>query len=129
MIFFTVDKMGVVKDIYLILLLETVLVSINLQKIANGTNRGIPSISTWYFIECSVGYIGNHCSLPCPYPSYGKGCQKFCSCRKDECIFNLGCEEKLKGIYVSFQSFFRSPFEILYNLKVLYDCVFFMIML
>ena len=93
--------MGVVKDISLIIPWETVLVNIYLRKDRKlNKYRAITYSDISFYTECSVGYIGNHCSLPCPYPSYGKGCQMLCNCRKDECIFNSGCEKKLKGIYV-----------------------------
>lgn len=50
------------------------------------------------FIECRVGYIGTNCSEPCPYNSYGKGCQMTCNCIQDDCDFALGCKKNKPGI-------------------------------
>ncbi|XP_078333653.1 uncharacterized protein LOC144625647 [Crassostrea virginica] len=41
--------------------------------------------------ECRLGYFGPMCSIPCPYNSYGRGCQMECSCLEDDCDFAMGC--------------------------------------
>ncbi|XP_078310685.1 uncharacterized protein LOC144618483 [Crassostrea virginica] len=42
-------------------------------------------------IECSPGYSGTNCSIQCPYPTYGYGCQGICDCDKDICDISTGC--------------------------------------
>ncbi|XP_078333635.1 scavenger receptor class F member 2-like [Crassostrea virginica] len=56
-------------------------------------------------IECRVGYIGANCSEPCPYNSYGKGCQMTCNCIQDDCDFVLGCKKDKPEIYSQLHPF------------------------
>lgn len=41
--------------------------------------------------ECHPGQYGINCSSQCPYPSYGKACQKTCSCESSLCHHVKGC--------------------------------------
>lgn len=41
--------------------------------------------------KCMPGYIGVHCSSPCPYPYYGVDCQRTCNCSSDFCDVSSGC--------------------------------------
>lgn len=41
--------------------------------------------------ECMAGYVGWNCSMPCPYPTYGWGCQGSCDCYEDLCHVSMGC--------------------------------------
>ena len=50
-----------------------------------------------YFVDCSVGYYGQNCSLQCPFNTYGKQCQMFCECPEDSCNFAAGCQKNEKG--------------------------------
>ncbi|XP_061169357.1 uncharacterized protein LOC133178648 [Saccostrea echinata] len=43
--------------------------------------------------ECLPGYIGQHCSHNCRYPSYGKGCQHVCKCDPSVCHVVSGCSQ------------------------------------
>lgn len=44
-----------------------------------------------FFPDCSPGYTGIECTLQCPYPLFGKDCQKLCKCLETECSFVSGC--------------------------------------
>nr|XP_022291608.1 uncharacterized protein LOC111102945 [Crassostrea virginica] len=41
--------------------------------------------------ECSAGYFGPNCSLPCRFPNYGVGCQLECGCGNETCNHITGC--------------------------------------
>ncbi|XP_062590520.1 protein draper-like [Saccostrea cucullata] len=43
--------------------------------------------------DCSVGYFGPKCELPCRFPSFGEGCQLACFCAKQHCDHIHGCKE------------------------------------
>lgn len=45
-------------------------------------------------VECHIGFFASNCSLTCPYPTYGRGCQNFCNCTKDMCDYVQGCLEE-----------------------------------
>lgn len=57
-------------------------------------------------VECEVGYTGTNCSLPCPFNSYGKGCQKLCKCTKEACNFITGCGKIEFGNCLTLFTFF-----------------------
>ncbi|XP_056016789.1 multiple epidermal growth factor-like domains protein 11 [Ostrea edulis] len=40
---------------------------------------------------CPIGYTGEKCKLPCPFPNYGDGCQIECSCAEELCSHINGC--------------------------------------
>ena len=42
-------------------------------------------------VECSAGYFGPNCSLPCRFPNYGVGCQLECGCGNESCNHITGC--------------------------------------
>ena len=44
-----------------------------------------------YLIECPAGFLGDNCSISCPYPSYGKLCNHMCGCAKSSCHHVYGC--------------------------------------
>lgn len=46
------------------------------------------------------GYNGINCTITCPYPTYGHGCQSVCDCSKDMCDVSNGCEPITTGKYV-----------------------------
>lgn len=48
-------------------------------------------------LACIPGYHGKNCTIVCPYPSYGPGCQDFCDCKKDMCDVSTGCTQKTTG--------------------------------
>lgn len=37
------------------------------------------------------GRIGENCSIPCRYPSYGRNCQRECNCEESHCSSVTGC--------------------------------------
>nr|XP_022294292.1 scavenger receptor class F member 1-like [Crassostrea virginica] len=41
--------------------------------------------------DCSLGYTGNRCEIPCRYPGFGKGCQSDCNCTEKLCNHITGC--------------------------------------
>ncbi|XP_062590562.1 uncharacterized protein LOC134252140 isoform X1 [Saccostrea cucullata] len=43
--------------------------------------------------ECLPGFVGEHCSHTCRYPSYGKGCQHVCECDQSVCHVVSGCSK------------------------------------
>lgn len=43
-------------------------------------------------IHCKEGYTGIHCTIACPFPSYGLNCQSTCSCTDEECNYVTGCK-------------------------------------
>lgn len=44
-----------------------------------------------FITECIPGYTGLECTLKCPYPLFGKNCQKHCDCPTTKCNFQSGC--------------------------------------
>ena len=50
-------------------------------------------------LECHPGYNGQHCTIQCPYPTYGELCQGYCNCRKENCDVSTGCRAPTTGIY------------------------------
>uniref|UniRef100_A0A8W8JBJ6 Uncharacterized protein n=1 Tax=Magallana gigas TaxID=29159 RepID=A0A8W8JBJ6_MAGGI len=42
-------------------------------------------------VSCLPGRIGENCSIPCRYPSYGSKCQKECNCKESHCSSVTGC--------------------------------------
>lgn len=53
---------------------------------------------------CTLGYTGQNCSEKCPFPTYGKRCQKLCKCNQDQCDVSEGCNS-LFDKNTSFSSF------------------------
>lgn len=51
--------------------------------------------TTFVFLGCNNGFFGPLCSQKCPYPSFGKECQKICKCENKTCDHRQGC----KGMY------------------------------
>lgn len=51
--------------------------------------------TTFVFLGCNNGFFGPLCSQKCPYPSFGKECQKICNCDNKTCDHRQGC----KGMY------------------------------
>lgn len=47
---------------------------------------------------CMTGYTGLNCTKKCPFPTYGKRCQKLCKCDKDQCDMSSGCSTLSDGI-------------------------------
>lgn len=45
----------------------------------------------YQFIECSVGYSGDNCSVVCPSDSYGKLCSQTCDSHCISCHHIFGC--------------------------------------
>ncbi|XP_056013964.1 protein draper-like isoform X1 [Ostrea edulis] len=43
--------------------------------------------------KCLPGYLGINCSIMCPYPYYGEGCQEECDCERDLCNVSVGCKD------------------------------------
>ncbi|XP_062582475.1 multiple epidermal growth factor-like domains protein 10 [Saccostrea cucullata] len=56
-------------------------------------NRWNETFNTCEECECMDGYTGSQCEIPCPYPGYGKDCQKFCNCKQQYCIHITGCKD------------------------------------
>ena len=54
-------------------------------------------------LEWSPGYIGTNCSIQCPYPTYGDGCQELCDCDKDICDISTVCTLLTTGTYIDIQ--------------------------
>lgn len=55
------------------------------------TLAGIVKKNEFILTECSPGYTGHRCALKCPYPGYGKECQKVCNCSMEYCDLVSGC--------------------------------------
>ena len=53
-----------------------------------------------YFEECGPGYVGPNCTIKCPYPTYGDGCQGFCVCDNKTCDISTGCIISTTGILI-----------------------------
>lgn len=51
------------------------------------------------FVECDIGFFAISCSLTCPYPTYGRGCQNICNCTKDMCDYVQGCLKEIGNVY------------------------------
>ncbi|XP_062586990.1 uncharacterized protein LOC134248590 [Saccostrea cucullata] len=49
--------------------------------------------------ECLPGFVGEHCSHTCRYPSYGKGCQNVCECDQSVCHVVSGCSKECQPGY------------------------------
>ncbi|XP_052711376.1 scavenger receptor class F member 1-like [Crassostrea angulata] len=65
-------------------------------------------------VSCLPGRIGENCSIPCRYPSYGSKCQKECICGESQCSPVTGCMESsvtLFTIPVSSRVIVTSPFR------------------
>lgn len=52
-------------------------------------------------VERMSGYSGVNCSSLCPYPYYGKDCQRKCDCSRELCNVSTGCIVGLKGNHFS----------------------------
>uniref|UniRef100_K1PGV2 Uncharacterized protein n=1 Tax=Magallana gigas TaxID=29159 RepID=K1PGV2_MAGGI len=50
------------------------------------------------FVECDIGFFAISCSLTCPYPTYGRGCQNICNCTKDMCDYVQGCLKEIGSL-------------------------------
>lgn len=48
-------------------------------------------LSVYQFIECSIGYSGDNCSVVCPSDSYGKLCSQTCDSHCISCHHIFGC--------------------------------------
>lgn len=46
-----------------------------------------------FLVDCTPGYFGPNCSIPCRYPGYGSWCQKECNCNVTVCSHVNGCPE------------------------------------
>nr|XP_034330970.1 multiple epidermal growth factor-like domains protein 11 [Crassostrea gigas]XP_034330971.1 multiple epidermal growth factor-like domains protein 11 [Crassostrea gigas] len=44
-------------------------------------------------IHCSAGFVGNDCTIPCRFPSFGFRCQSKCYCSMEKCDHKIGCNE------------------------------------
>ncbi|XP_056016762.1 uncharacterized protein LOC125674670 [Ostrea edulis] len=42
-------------------------------------------------VPCEPGYLGIDCARKCDFPYFGKGCQLYCNCSKDQCNLRKGC--------------------------------------
>lgn len=58
-------------------------------------------LELYLFIGCPIGVYGINCTLPCRYPSFGNGCQRFCRCSQELCDNVSGCMVN-QGHYVYF---------------------------
>lgn len=43
------------------------------------------------YLGCADGLFGPVCMEKCPYPTYGKNCQKICKCNIETCDHKEGC--------------------------------------
>lgn len=79
----------------------------------------------YQFIECSVGYSGDNCSVVCPSDSYGKLCSQTCDSHCISCHHIFGCNvtEETTGntfeIKVFFFIFFHSNVNQIKNVHAL----------
>lgn len=71
----------------------------------------------YQFIECSVGYSGDNCSVVCPSDSYGKLCSQTCDSHCISCHHIFGCNvtEETTGNAFEINVFF--PYLFSYNRK------------
>lgn len=44
-----------------------------------------------YSLGCDDGFFGPICMQKCPYPTYGRECQKICKCDNETCDHTHGC--------------------------------------
>ncbi|XP_062616691.1 uncharacterized protein LOC134278390 [Saccostrea cucullata] len=42
-------------------------------------------------VACSLGYFGPKCKWQCPYPQFGRFCQRRCLCDRKKCNKRTGC--------------------------------------
>lgn len=53
--------------------------------------------------DCTPGYYGPNCTIPCRYPGYGPWCQKKCICNMTICSHVNGCSENdLDGAHLKY---------------------------
>ena len=52
-----------------------------------------------FFVACSIGFYGPNCTIKCPFPGYGKGCQLECRCSESLCSHVDGCNTSNKGMH------------------------------
>jgi hypothetical protein len=45
-----------------------------------------------FSLDCPAGYIGENCSIPCRYPSFGHACHGRCNCNESDCLITSGCK-------------------------------------
>ncbi|XP_048771638.2 platelet endothelial aggregation receptor 1-like isoform X1 [Ostrea edulis] len=50
-------------------------------------------VKTGTCVECGAGYVGPNCSLTCPFPFFGPGCNSTCECSNQSCHFAKRCVE------------------------------------
>ncbi|XP_062597957.1 protein draper-like [Saccostrea cucullata] len=67
------------------------------SKLCRGTS-GVTCCSNYWFneenhecTECNPGYFGTNCMERCPFPLYGKLCNRSCNCSEDDCNYDTGC--------------------------------------
>lgn len=65
-------------------------------------------LSVYQFIECSVGYSGDNCSVVCPSDSYGELCSQTCDSHCISCHHIFGCNvtEETTGNTFEINGFF-----------------------
>lgn len=52
------------------------------------------------------GYTGMNCTFKCPYPSYGRKCQRVCYCDSNQCDVSRGCNSLTSGnAYLTISSY------------------------
>lgn len=48
-------------------------------------------------VECAIGFYTTSCSLPCPYPTYGRDCHNICNCTTYLCDYVQGCLKEFEN--------------------------------
>ncbi|XP_048768880.2 multiple epidermal growth factor-like domains protein 10 [Ostrea edulis] len=89
------------ENILIIMLLMSVILSVFVQIAISCNASGYVPCCEGYMLnttsgdctKCSVGFIGYQCKQPCPFPSFGEGCQSVCKCSQNLCSVSTGCQE------------------------------------
>lgn len=70
-------------------------------------------------LACLSGYFGTNCSTTCPYPYYGKFCEKACHCNAIDCDHAFGCQRNNLEIETAIGWYmFKDHFSIMHEMKL-----------
>lgn len=65
--------------------------------------HGLKLLDFSFNTVCPIGFFGYKCDTECAYPWYGVRCGSKCDCPDHDCHPALGCQNKGKLLYHTFQ--------------------------